>query len=487
LEKLPLVTLAAAASVVTCYVQLTQGAVADLTKYSASVRVANAAVSYVEYLSKTLWPVGLALYYPHPGANLATWKVAGAALFLTAVTVVAVALRRRAPYLLAGWLWYVGTLVPVIGLVQVGTQAYADRYTYFPQIGILLALCWGAADLSVRHARVALAAVVAAAVALAVVTLGQLEFWRDSVTLWSHTILAAGKSPESLQNLARALEDGGPEARASAARAYEEALKLDPDSVPGLTNFGRLLGLMGRQEEAIKHLKRACDLRPDYAVAHALLGDFYFQQGKLDDAEREQQTAIQLAPNADTAYYGLGQIELVRGNVAGAIEHYREALRLRPAYPEAHCALAKALLSRGEKGEAVAHLEMAISRNPGLAEAQFLLGKQLLAAGQSGPAVAHLTQAVLSGPAPWEAYFVLGRELARLGDLRSAEAHLDRAVRLNPRSAEAWDCLGMTRVGLTKIDSGRDCVETALKLDPHSAVYQSDLALGLLCKPEPLA
>jgi tetratricopeptide (TPR) repeat protein len=476
-EKVPLFALVAASAAVTYYVQSAQGSVMGLTKFPLSARLGNVALSYVAYLSKTFWPTGLAVFYPHPGACMAAWKVVGAVLILTAVTAAAVALRRRVPYLLAGWLWYVGTLIPVIGLVQVGNQAYADRYTYFPQIGILLALCWGVTELSMRHARVALAALAAAAAALVFVTERQLEFWRDSVILWEHTILAAGESPTSLMSLARALEDvGGPEAMERARRHYEEALALDPDSALGQSNLGGVLTRIGRQDEAVEHLTRACELDPKFAIAHINLGDAYFKQGKLDAAAREQLTALALAPGNYTVYLGLGRTEFARGNVEGAIKRYQEALRLWPDYPDANYQLAAALLKQGDRQDAIAYLQRAVIGNPRLGEAHFLLGKELLAEGQTAPGFSHLAKAVFCGPMPWDAYFLLGRELAKRGDLEHAEAHLSRAVQLNPQAAEAWDCLGMTRVGLGYPDRGQACVETALKLDPHSVAYQSDLA-----------
>src|SRR5579883_1257197 len=213
LEKLPLLALAVASSALTYFVQAKAGTVRGLETFPLNVRVENAAVSYVQYVAKTAWPLGLAVYYPHPaspwGGGLPAWKVGGAAVLLVAATAAAVALWRKAPYLLAGWLWYAGTLVPVLGLLQVGDHAYADRYSYFPQIGLLVAACWGVAEVARRHAETAAAIAAAAALALAVVTGVQLASWRDSIALWRHDLRAAGRSPLAYMNLGAALGEAG--------------------------------------------------------------------------------------------------------------------------------------------------------------------------------------------------------------------------------------------------------------------------------------
>ena len=192
IEKLPLFVLAALSSVVTVQAQAEGGAIRTLECFTPVVRAENAVVSYAVYLGKTAWPVGLSVFYPHPvygydgPVGPSSTEVAGGLALLVAISVAAIIFRKRAPYLLAGWLWYVGTLVPVIGLVQVGGQAYADRYTYIPQIGVLLALCWGAADLARAWPRTLISATAVAAAVLAVLSVGQLRVWQNSYSLWEH-------------------------------------------------------------------------------------------------------------------------------------------------------------------------------------------------------------------------------------------------------------------------------------------------------------
>jgi protein O-mannosyl-transferase len=477
-EKLPLFALAAASIVLTYLAQMGEGVVVDLARYSAYARASNALVSYVQYLSMTFWPVGLAPYYPHPGDGLPVWKAAGAALLLAVVTAVAVALRRRSPFVLAGWLWYLGTLVPVIGLVQVGRQAYADRYTYFPQIGILLALCWGVAELATRRSRIALTvAAAAAAVGLIFVTEGQLKIWHDSVGLWNYTIKTAGRSPTALQSLARALEDvNTPEALKKARALYGEALELDPDSVLGHTNLGALLARLRDYDEATKELTTACNLDANYPLAHIFLGDVYYEQGKIDDCIREEETALRLDPRAYAAHWTMGQAEFALGHVDEAIDCYWQALSIRPHVAEVHNSLAIAMLARGDKEEAIDHLKTAIGINPHLGEPQYLLAKQMIAEGQNELAFTLLRQAVNCGPVPAEAHFLLGTQLANRGATKDAAVELSNAVFLNPKDAEAQYNLGMICIQLGEIDRGQACVEKALELNPNSDTYRIGLA-----------
>ncbi len=344
-EKFPLVALAAASAAVTYLAQADQGAVGYLGALPPDARLANAAVSYTAYLSKTVWPTGLAVYYPHParidsiGGGLPLGEVTGAALLLVTLTAVAVALRGRAPYLLAGWLWFLGTLVPVIGLVQVGSQAYADRYTYIPQVGLLLALCWGVGDLARSRPRGALAAAAAAAAVLVVLTWNQIAVWHDSVTLWEHALSVTRETPEALVRLGDACKQERRDAEAEAR--YRAALRIDPRFAEALNNLGTLLIRQKRPAEAVPFLEEACHVAPQFALAHNNLGLAHYRLGNYDEAARAYEKAIALAPLLSETHANLGLAEEARHNFARAEEEYREAVRLRPDNQEAHAGLAR--------------------------------------------------------------------------------------------------------------------------------------------------
>jgi tetratricopeptide (TPR) repeat protein len=462
-EKLPLVAMVLASSVVTYVAQSTEGAVQDFVRMPLDARLKNAAVSYVDYLSKMFWPTGLAVYYPHPGDSLSTTKVVAALAVLVALTAVALALRRRAPYLLTGWLWYLGTMVPVIGLVQVGNQSMADRYTYFPQIGIALALCWGVADLAGRRRIVVIAAACAAATVLAYLALKQQELWADPVVLWRHTIAVSGRSPIALLSLARALEDkerGDGQILEESVVLYREALEIEPESALGHCNLGGVLVRRGKpeeQQEAIEHLEKAVSLAPKYAPAHGSLGYAYYLQGRNEDAIHELSLAVELAPGMGLAQCQLGQALATRGDLDEAIERFHKTLRLMPGFAEAHKELADALLRRDaleHKGdhaeEALAHLQEAIRNNPRLAEAHLLYGKVLNARAEHRRLTRRPVEEVQA-------------------DLVQAAAQFEATVQIKPKVAEAWYLLGMAHAQFGRAEESERCLERAIELEPQPA------------------
>jgi tetratricopeptide (TPR) repeat protein len=374
-EKVPLFALVAGSALVTFRAQSAGGAVSGLRTFPLPVRLGNAAVGYLTYLSDTFWPTGLAVYYPHRsypwGGGLAPAVVATAALLLLAVTAAAVALRRRAPYLLTGWLWYVGTLVPVIGLVQVGGQAYADRYTYFPQIGVLLAVCWAVADLARGRPRAALSATAVAAIALASLTLGQLQVWRNSRALWEHDLAVAPRSPEALHHLGQALAREGHES--AAVTCYREALELDPTLAAAHNNLGSIFLRQRKLKEAAEEIDEACRLDPKLAVAHTNRGIVLYQRGEFDRAAEEQRTAIELDPLLPEARSNLGQVELARHHWDAAADCFREALRLRPGDAGALVGVGAAFLGMGKPEDALRYAREALRQDPGYENAKRLI------------------------------------------------------------------------------------------------------------------
>jgi tetratricopeptide (TPR) repeat protein len=421
LEKIPLFVLIGASAAVTYRAQLEQHAVANLGQFPVGLRIQNAAVAYVAYLSKSVWPTGLAVYYPHPlydtrsGGGLPVEQVVTAVVLLTAATAGAYALRLRAPYLLAGWLWYVGALVPVIGLVQVGSQAYADRYTYFPQIGVLVALCWGVADLAAVYRKVALATLAAAALALAAVTQEQLTFWRDSVALWQHALDVTFPTPTAVMNLGVARQAAGD--FASAAECYQQALRLHPDVV-GLVRI------------------------------HANLATLLYDQNHLPEAIAHAQESVRLAPDQPQNICLLGRMEANRGNFDRAIYWFREALRLKADYAPAYIEWGSALLDKGRHEEGLHYLNKALKLDPRQHQAHGLIALTLDSRGDLAGAAFHFEKAVESNPRVAMSWFGLGSVYAKQGRRADAERCFRRAVELEPDSALFRQALdGMRAVG----------------------------------------
>ncbi len=346
LEKLPFVALATASSVVTFAVQLHGGAVAAVDALPLEVRVANALVSYAAYLGKMIYPAGLVIFYPH--VPLPAWQVVGAGLALVAGSLLVIRLAPRRPWLLVGWLWYVVTLLPVIGLVQVGDLAMADRYTYVPLIGPFIMLAWSAAELARRRPawRSMLAASAGVLLAGCAVATGlQLRYWRSSMTLFEH------------------------------------AVEVIPDSYVAQLSLGNALAEQGRLDDAIAHYSAALRVKPDLAKAHGNLGVILARQGKLEEAVAHYAEALRLNPDLPETHNNLGAALAERGRIEEAIAHYDRALRLRPDYPDAHTNLGMALEAQGKIDLAIAHYAEALRLDPDHPGARLNLNRALAARG----------------------------------------------------------------------------------------------------------
>jgi tetratricopeptide (TPR) repeat protein len=323
-------------------------AIKPLDVMPLSARIANALVSYVAYLGQFFWPAKLALAYPHQGNNLPAWQVAGALLVLAGVSAGAWAWRRKCPWLLVGWCWYLGMLVPVIGLVQVGFQAMADRYTYLPQIGLAIGLTWAAKQfLESRPDRV-LACRVAAAVILAVLmgcAWQQTSYWRNSETLWRHAIASTLPNSVAHFNLGDLLDRRGQTDEAMAE--YRETLEIKPDDVDAHTNLGIDLANRGQTDEAIAHLREALKIMPDRAEIHFNLSISLLEAKQVDDAIAHLRRALEIKPRFAQAHNHLGVALARSGQLDEAIGHYRKAIELESNYAEARKNLADAMNQQG--------------------------------------------------------------------------------------------------------------------------------------------
>ena len=328
-EKWPFFALTATAGVLTFLAQYHTGAVASLATVPLSSRLENVPVAYVKYLLKLIWPTSLAVFYPlHPPSG-PVWETAMIAL--AAISWLVWQARRSWPCGLVGWLWFSGTLVPVIGLVQVGDAAMADRYTYFPSIGIFLLLTLGFCELAKRFhiskPRVTLVAglTLAACVSL---TENQLRYWRDDVALFSHTLAVTTNNDIACLNLGYALEQAGEKAAAMAA--FREALRIDPDRAEPHNNLANLLTETGQLDEALAEYRTALQINPHYVTAHENLGMLFVKLDRFDEALNQYADAARLDPDDWHAPYLMGEALLRQGRDPEAVSHLREALNIDP-------------------------------------------------------------------------------------------------------------------------------------------------------------
>jgi len=333
-EKLPFFALSTASSIVTFFAQRSGGAVVNIDLLPLSMRLANTPVSYIKYIGKMFWPTKLAVLYPYFGDKLSAWLVATSVLILLAVTILVVRLSSKHRYLPVGWFWYLGTLVPVIGLVQVGNQPLADRYTYVPLTGLFIIAAWVLPELLAgwRHRKLLLGLSAASVLLiLSVCTFSQVSRWRDSITLYEHTIAVTSDNVFAHYNLGIALASQG---RANEAiNHYRQAIKIRPDYFEAYNNLGNLLSEQGKRDEAISNYRRVLEIKPDDAAAHYNLGVLLAQQGKFGDAIDNFNQALKAKPDYAEAYNNLGNTLLALNRLDEAVACYRQALHFKPDWP----------------------------------------------------------------------------------------------------------------------------------------------------------
>jgi tetratricopeptide (TPR) repeat protein len=468
-EKLPLILLAVASSAVTFVAQRRGGAVSGLDVMPPARRVANALVAYVAYIGKMLWPADLSVFYPYP-RSVPVWQVIGALVVLLGASFLVARLARRRPYLAVGWLWYLGTLVPVIGLIQVGTQAMADRYTYVPLIGVFIVIAWGVPDLFARWPRAAWRANAAAAaiaiLASAVVARGQAAVWSTSDTLWRHALTVDPANYYAQNAVGRLDAERG--RLAEAMTHFAESVRLAPNFPDAYDNLGLALARQGRFAEAIAQYRNALRIDPDSAEAHNNLGAALMKNGKAEEATAQYAEAIRLDPDSATAHNNMGQALAGLGRTADAIAQYEVALRLQPDLADAHDGLGLALASLGRMADAVAQYTEALRLNPASAGTHNNLATALTALGRADEAIAQYTEAIRLDPGNAAVHNNLGFVLAGQGRVAEAIPQFTEAVRLAPDFEMAHLYLGLALAGAGRFDEAAAEFVEVLRLNPNN-------------------
>jgi tetratricopeptide (TPR) repeat protein len=365
-EKIPFFVLVTVASIVTFVMQKHGGAVPG---QPPGARAGNALISYCRYLGKLFWPTDLAVFYPHPWYWPLEQVLLAGVLILT-ISVLLFAKRQRYPFMLMGWLWFLGTLVPVIGLVPVGVQAMADRYTYIPSLGVLILAIWGADEMTRpwRHRVIALSVAGSAAIVMCLgLTRQQLGHWRDSETLFRHALAVTENNQVGHDNLGNALLEKNQ--IDEAIRQYQEAIRLAPDFAEPHYNLGIAFGKNGQMDEAIRQFQEVIRLKPDNTDAHYSLGTAYGMMGQIDGAISQFHEVIRLKPDFAEAHNNLGIALVNKNQIDEAINQFQEAIRLKPDCAEAHNNLGIALVNRGRFDEAIVNYQKAIQIEPNFSDA----------------------------------------------------------------------------------------------------------------------
>ena len=434
LEKAPLLALAALSSAVTIISQQ-KDAMASLRALPVDARIANALVSYLKYIGKMLWPLDLAVLYPHPEKQ-PVWLVLGAALALVAATFLVIRKTHRFPYLGIGWLWYLGTLIPVIGLFQAGPQEMADRYSYVPMVGLLIMVSWGIPD-SLRNwgrRKTALGALAGIAIlACAVLTWAQVQLWRDNITLFSHT------------------------------------LKVTTDNYIAHNNMGADLSDQGKLEEAIAHFRSSLRIKPRYATAWNNLGIAYEKSDRNAKAIEAYQEALRLDPNNAETWNNLGIAYAKSGQTAKAIETFREALRIDPVYDKAWNNLGKAYGGIGEAAKAIEALRQALRINPGYVKAWNNLGIAYVESGRTGEAIEAFQRSLHIKPEQADVWSNLAVAYRQHGETAKAIDAYREALRIDPRYVKALFGLGAASAEIGRTKEVGEIFRMLRTLDPAAA------------------
>jgi tetratricopeptide (TPR) repeat protein len=410
MEKVPFVAFSVISSVITFLVQRS-GSMPDIEVLPLESRFANALLSYVRYIGKMFWPVDMAIFYPfEPASGI---QLMLCVLLLIGVTTLILFLGRRRKYLPVGWFWFIGTLIPVIGLVQVGLQAYADRYTYIPYIGLFMMIAWGLPDvLSGWHYRRAVLGVLMVGVLTAggLCAYRQISYWKDSVTLFSH------------------------------------ALKVTQNNFVMYNTLGAGYDALGRRQEAIEAYLQAIRIKPNIAHTHNNLGAAYYSLGRYDQAIKAYQRGISIEPEDANAYNNLGAAYDALGRRQEALEAYLQAVRIDPNNVRVYCNLGLSYSGLGRHAEAIAAYQQAVKIKSDDAKLHNSLGVAYYALGRYEDAARAFSQAIQVWPQYADAYNNLGEAYSALARYKEAIAAYQQAIRINPQHADAHLSLGLAYV-----------------------------------------
>lgn len=415
-EKVPLLILAASLSVATFLAQRAGGAIASFDEIPFGVRLANAPISYVTYLSSFLWPSKLAAFYPYPPVH-PLWTVLAAVLILLAISALVLVRFHQNPYLAVGWLWYAVTLVPVIGLIQVGAQSHADRYTYLPLIGVSVGLAWGLAELTTRwaSAKAFIIVIVGWCTLCSILTRRQVSYWQDSESLFRHAVSVTSDNAVAQANLGDALMQRN--RPAEALEHLREGIRIRPNIKSPYIDAGKALRQLGKLDEAVANDRLAAAEWPNDSDVRLTLGIALSEQGHMAEALEDERAAVRLDPESADARYNLGTLYATLGRIDEASAQLREAIRLQPELAEAHFNLGNVFAGLGDMAGAIAEYSTAIRLDPADFKARNNLGSVLASAGRYDAAIEQFAEVVRLRPDEPE----FQRNLREAQALRDAE------------------------------------------------------------------
>lgn len=505
-EKVPLFALTLASSIVTFVVQREGGAMRSLNAISLPARVGNAVLSYVLYVFHTLWPFNLCIYYPHPEATLLWWKAAFSLLILAVVTALVLWQARRRPYLCVGWLWYLGTLVPMIGLIQVGSQAIADRYMYIPLVGLGIMAAWGGSEIAAlgHKQKIAVAGLgIALVSAMTGATWRQLQYWNSNESLFSRALEITTRNDVAHFNLGIALKR---ENRLDEARKqFEAATSIRKGYVNALIYLGLIAHETGDYEKAASYYEEAMTSgpsHPSYVDAVCNLGVTRYSQGRYEDAVKQYAKVVQIRPTHADAYYNMGVALSALNRWDEALDAYKKALQIQPDHPYAGPALksvqqkvadtpaqskpvippeqmpksaaecyrrGNVAAEKNQMAEASAYFEQAVKLDPNHVDARINLGNALAIQGKWRQAADQFKWVLEKNPKDADALVNYGNVLTELGEYKEALAQYENASKQRPNHVDILNSLGLARAKTGDLKGAEEALSRVLALDPNRA------------------
>jgi tetratricopeptide (TPR) repeat protein len=467
-EKVPLFVLIILSSIITYIAaQSARAVLSDM--FPLGVRIMNAFISYIAYIGKMIWPSNLAVFYPYQ-KFLVPWQVLGSVLLLITITLLVIWRAKRFPYLATGWLWYLGTLVPVIGIVQAGGQAMADRYTYIPMIGLFIIVAWGVQDLFKKknfQKEIFLSSSVLSILCLSIITWTQVGYWKNSIELWNHTLKVTdynwfaynnrGVAYIGLRNYKQAIED------------FNRAIAIKPGYAEAYNNRGNAYNSLGNYKQAIEDYNRAIKIKPGYAIAYNDRGGAYGNLGQYQQAIEDFNDAIRLKLNDGRVYNNRGVAYAKLGQYQQAIKDYNEAIRLKPNYTDAYNNRKNAYAKFGQQPWAIEDYNEVIRLKPNYADAYNDRGIAYGNLGQYQRAIKDYSEAIRLKLDYADAYFNRGVAYANLGQYQRAIEDYNDAIRLKPDHVEAYGNRGSVYDKLSQYKQAIEDYNEAIRLKPDYA------------------
>lgn len=479
LEKTPFLLIALISCVITFSVQKAGGAVSALEAIPLATRILNAIVSYGAYVYKIFLPLNLAVIYPYT-LEIPLWQVVSSVLLLSAVSIFSIYKAKSHPYIIVGWLWFLGSLVPVIGLVQIGAHKMADRFTYIPLIGIFIIISFGTPHLSANfksNKRILPVLAVITLFLLSLLSFRQIGYWENSKTLFTHAVKVTRQNKVAHNNLGVALFDEKDVEKA--IFHYNKALEIDPRFIYALNNMGRALYEKKDFKGATDYYKKAIDINPHFTEAQNNLAVSREKTGNFTEAYDLYKAALEKNPNNIDAYYNLGILLEKMNNIEASINHYKKALLIDPNHKDAHFNLANIYKKTGDANNAAIHYNKTIQIQPDYKEAYNNLGVLMGMQNKLDPAIRYFEKAIEIDADFADAHNNIGLTLIRKGDVSKAIFHYKEALRINPDFKNARNNLNAAKqLNIQENDIDYKINETLTDLEKNPDSYELNSRLG---------